>query len=1009
MAEEKQFTPPFRKPVSEFKTPDQTVVFVTELVNRDDPAYVSNAPVKRGTLYKDIVGGNQQISDTHPLLYFCRELKFQQSDQYVIWVWSSDEQAHSSYNANITYEEEVAGYPVFTRDYTIRRDEYEQNPTLTIGDPLESLIGVTIQDGGTNYTYASGVILDKEATIEFVCSGGEIISGVVTNEGTGIVSTDEIIVTGDGTGAKVYPMVQPTSAVLTSQKKEELPDDNPWANEFVKVTRVYETLPGPTIHSTQIHVDGVVVDVATTKKIASSITSGETLVGTTWTLTTKTQDDNGYTAKETVITRTVPGNPIPYTKLDEDGAEISGTRTLKDKNNITTGETLSTGVWTKTYEEFLTTRLTIGEEASDKVSWEVVESRTIPGFNIVEESVDERDGDVIAVVRSMVDETTIPPISPKEYIDSGFYIKIESKAINGSALVVWQVITTRPVPGNDVVEDNIDERDGAVQSITKVLVDASTITPSESIGGGFYTTVEAKPVTDILAWKVTTSRPLPGNDVVEASIDDRDGEVQIVTRTLRATSVIAPGESIVGGNTYRKIEAKPVTDILSWQVVTTRPVPGNDVIKTVIDAAGDIVTETRTIVIGPPTLVTTISTSGGVYTKTFGEPINDLISWQVVQVKATQNSLDSYSAEIPDLLPEEFRPQVPVTTHEETLVGVATAITLPMATGVLMESKSQIDYNVYKHTVRGRTSISLPQTITNKETTSEFGGGDVNRVLTLDLYNNLSLDEGLTYISSEIRKIDDQVNGLTVKTTRKLNDVAWPILYGTHVDEKYDLIIGIQRQTVDAGTTGGVDVDGTIREVRSHDKWKSIQIASKFDTDSIPEDTQWFASMQYSFPPELIDGPVMDWAEASCGCSDSFSTIMIVNMSQYSGIVKTRITEQFYYGAPPDDVVITQFFPQSHNFGYAWSSVCGDSDGNCRTKSGAPEFHIPLCLHNDLTVCIGIGTTYPQDCSLASHVWDFAATSPAALPHGDYIMLAPHVERWRFGVFRRVLTEVLVP
>ncbi len=121
-------------------------------------------------------------------------------------------------------------------------------------------------------------------------------------------------------------------------------------------------------------------------------------------------------------------------------------------------------------------------------------------------------------------------------------------------------------------------------------------------------------------------------------------------------------------------------------------------------------------------------------------------------------------------------------------------------------------------------------------------------------------------------------------------------------------------------------------------------------------------------------------------------------MKQYAGIVKTRITEQFYNGPPPDDVAIDQFFPETHHFGYAWFSVCGDDDGNCTTKTGAPEFHIPLCLHDDITLSIGAFITFP-----------FGATSPAVLPHGDYIMLAPHVERWRFGVFRRVLTEVLVP
>ncbi len=240
------------------------------------------------------------------------------------------------------------------------------------------------------------------------------------------------------------------------------------------------------------------------------------------------------------------------------------------------------------------------------------------------------------------------------------------------------------------------------------------------------------------------------------------------------------------------------------------------------------------------------------------------------------------------------------------------------------------------------------------------------------------------------------MNGLAVKTTRQLNAASWPVLIGTHVDEKYGIAIGIQRQTVDAGTEGGGS-GGTIIEVQPHDKWKSIQITSTLDTDSLPGDVQWFGSMRDSFPPVLTDA-VIDWASAFCGCSSSFAAILVANFSQYGGQVKTRITEQFYNGAPPDDTAIYQFFPQSHNFGYAWSSFCGDSDGNCTTKSGAPEFNIPLCLHDDLSLSIGIYIS-----------WTFPATTPAVLPSGTYIMRDIHVERWRFGVFRRVLTEVLVP
>jgi hypothetical protein len=726
--DEKPIVPPTRKPVSEFQTPSPAVVFFTELVNRTDPAYVQNAPVARGTLYSSIQGANQQVISTYPNLYFVKERKLGTSDQYVLWDWATEEDAEDTYNAEVNYVSNAVPYPAFTRVYTPRRDVYEGSPTLQIGSTLTGLLGVTIENGGNGFTQATGTVLGKGVEIEFVVSGGQIISGVITNEGSGVTSTDTIVINGDGNGAVATPIVQPTTCYLTSQKKQELPQDDPLRNEFVRVIRTYETLPGPFIASTRLDDDGVVVTVNTRRNIAANITSGESPIsGGIWTKTTKKGDDNF-----------------------------------------------------------------VGEE-----------------------------------------------------------------------------------------------------------------------------------------------------------------------------------------------------------IVETRAIPGNPMVKTAIDADGDKLTETRTMV-EASTIVTTITTSGGVYTKTFEEPISDIVAWKVVQVKATQNTMDSYEVSIPDLLPEEFRATLPITTHEDTLIGTASLPTL--ATGDLMRKQEQIAYNTYRLTVRGRAGITLPQVITNKETTSQFGGGDINVTLTLDLFNNLSLDEGLlVLVPSEIRQLDSQVNGLAVKTSKILNDTAWPILQGTHVDPQNGIAVSIQRQTVAAGTTGGLS-GSTYVEIRPHDKWKSISISSSLVTESLPEDKQWFSGMHYSFPPELDAGAIIDWAEATCGCSDSFSAVLLANFHQYSGIVKTRITEQFYNGPPPDDVTITQFFPQSHSFGFAWASFCGDSDGNCRTKSGAPKFYIPLCLHDDISFSVGISFT-----------WSFPATSPAALPHGTYIMLPPHIEERRFGLFRRVLTEVLVP
>lgn len=393
----------------------------------------------------------------------------------------------------------------------------------------------------------------------------------------------------------------------------------------------------------------------------------------------------------------------------------------------------------------------------------------------------------------------------------------------------------------------------------------------------------------------------------------------------------------------------------------------------------------------------TATEAGGIITETFSKQVDSVTSEEST---STREWLDktSYEIEIPILIPEWARPQIPIITESHTLAGVASQPVL--AQRELRVREAQVNDLLYQRTVtKIRDDVVFPVTAVNEQTDERYGGAVLEERLTLDEVE-MTADEGLLVVDSKTTTLavynNPPPDGLFMKQTLLNPGTEWPQVHSTHVDERYLVEIDIEKKVLAAGTDGGVDMDGTIREVRSIDKWRSLQISSKLDVDSLPDDVTWIGGQNHSFPPELTDA-IIEWAEATCGCSDSFSAVLQANMRQYTGPVKARYTEQFYNGAPPDDVTITQFFPQAHNFGFAWASACGDSDGNCRTKSGAPLFHIPLCLHDDLSLSIG------------ALVWTFDATSPATLPHETYIMLPPHVERWRFGVFRRVLTEVFVP
>ncbi len=844
--------PPPRLPIRKYSTPALSEGFFTERVDITAPDY---APIKRGTKYSSIPGRRQDVVQAFPDLYFLREIRDPSEFPWATQLWATDTKAEDSYNAAVEYIAQDVNYPAFTRVYTVRRDLYDNSSPIPLGSPLTGLIGVSIVSGGSGYTQATGTV--GNATVEFVVGpDGSLISGIVLESGSGIVSGQAITITGDGTGAFAQAIVQPPTAILTSQKKHELQDDHPLRHEYVLVTRVYETLPGPPIASTRIDNDGVEIDIVKTRKVAATITTSETVTGGVWVKTYKEQqEDSDFVATEVVEARTVPGNPVASAVIDPDGAEVTITKTLKALTDIHPSETVSGGVWT---------------------------------------------------------EITSEPLTD---------------------LVAHEVVRSRPVPGNPIVMTRVDE-DGAVTTISKVMKPRADIVPGESIVGGI--------------WR----------------------------RVYQEDQPYFRGFAIKSG------------DLVSWEVTEDRPVPGNPVPASSVNSEEEIVTITRTI--KPTASITPSATeSGGIITTVEKTEVSDLVSREVVSVRPWLDKAE-YEVSILNIIPEKFRAQIKTVTESHIVAGTASLPTL--ASGQFAHTQRQLTKLLYEDRVTTLGNITFPITFNDYETTTRYGGGILLHSITLDSAP-MSVDEGHLVVESTVTVLG---NGLYLKSTLSLNDTAWPITYSAHVDEKYGLKIITTKQVKQAGVDVGGVSGSTYIDVQAIDKWRSITIASALDPDSLPAPVQWFSSQHYSFPPELLSAS-MEWAEAFCGCSSSFSVALVANVNQYSGQVKTRITEQFFNGPPPDDVSPTQFFPQAHHFGFAWSSACGSDDSTCRTKSGAPEFHLPLALHPDLTLTLGV------------HVWTFGATTPPSLPHGSYITLKPYVERWRFGVFHRIITEVLVP
>lgn len=941
--------PPPEIPIVSFLTPNKTDQGLLEFWNTEIASYV---PLDLGAAHPN--------ARQYPNFRLGKQTPVQGDEKWTLKIWVTPETNPDWFNWASKYAGEDNAFPAFVRTYREPRNSYTPR---TKGEPLKTIYKLVITDPGSGYSNGVYPNITFDAPVNtptsdatghgVVAPDGTITEAVLDFSGEGYDQDVEFHVDPpiNGTPAFGIAYVQPQTAILTREEASLYPEDSPFYAQYLQVARIYETIPGPTFTGTSLDIDGATLTTATTRGLCSEITTQEAIDGGVWCKVTKKPTDIDVICEQVVVCRTLPGNPMAETIKDEDGLYTVRTKTYIDSSNAVSGESIPASQWIWKYIEDV--------DGTNLVSWQIVEGRDIPGQEI----------DVITY-----------PYGP-----------------NGRRVTATQLVkrSTYSRTANGTANANfasallVDERLESVQNslliAKKVGIYDEIPTASNQQGLGYFVDYpyDGDPDFPRLTWRFQ------------------------VLRSAATTALELSACPISGFTSLQLVEQKTeeADELIEVKVVRVYELlPGKPIVKTVVDDAGDKVTETRTKV-ESSTITTTITTAGGVYTKTFEEPIGGLVSWKVVQVKASQNTLPSYEVSIRDLMPAIFSAYLPVTTTETTVIGTASLPTLGL--GELMRKQAQIDYNTYRLTISGRASISLPQTITNTETDTEFGGGDINHVFTLNLFNSLSLEEGLTYLSSKIEHIDNQANGLAVRETRKLNDTAWPTLEGTEVDPRTGIVIGIEKQVVAAGATGGVS-GSTYTDVKSIDKWRSITIASTLDPMTLPEPLTWETTVGHTFP-DTLNSMTWIWAAATGTLSYAFDSALLLDITEgYSGPCRALVTEEFTNGPPADVVSITQFFPQAYLIGYAWAIAYDITTecGSCRDDTGAQArtWPIPSTLHDEIT--IGGAVTIDN----GSITGTLPATDPISLPTpGTLITKSVEVEPWRFGVFYRKTTEIYVP
>jgi hypothetical protein len=364
----------------------------------------------------------------------------------------------------------------------------------------------------------------------------------------------------------------------------------------------------------------------------------------------------------------------------------------------------------------------------------------------------------------------------------------------------------------------------------------------------------------------------------------------------------------------------------------------------------------------------------------------------------------SVTKSLADLVPEIFRAVFPTYVAEQTYTGIVDPdpTLLP---GEFSHREEQVDVFNKRVRVEGRAGATLETPLlVSAEQITEFGGGQLNTFAMLTA-TYTDPPGGLRYLNSKTTNLG---NGLWVVSAGILDDTEWPELIGTEVDPRTGIAVEVRRKVVAAGTTGGVAIDGSYVDVKPLDKWRSIQIASKLDLDTLPESRTWETTIEHRFP-NTLQGAEWLWAAASAPFAHDFEMALVLDMVEgYAGPCRAKVTESFSEGAPATTVTPTIFCPQGHLVGFAWA-FAADPSGDCGTcigiaRANARTWAIPPTLHDEIEIG---GAVILNNGTFTSIL---PATIPTALPApGTLITKEVDVDPWRFNIFYRRLVEIYVP
>lgn len=258
-------------------------------------------------------------------------------------------------------------------------------------------------------------------------------------------------------------------------------------------------------------------------------------------------------------------------------------------------------------------------------------------------------------------------------------------------------------------------------------------------------------------------------------------------------------------------------------------------------------------------------------------------------------------------------------------------------------------------TAQRETVINNP--VTGSKVVRELGGGIAS--LTMDLVNDGTGATGGFYILDS--SVDPIGNGDAVRTVATID--SYPTLIDDQFDETTKTMIRVTKDVIVPGAANGSYSAGNVTEIQAVDRWRSIQINSRYLTTPAPANrADAIASalpFQTSFQiPAVLTAATLQYVYAFASSSGDYDYAEDFNMvfgvkEQYSAAVEGRLLRYFAAAPPTITPSANVYKPESHSVsysGYWWTA------GTAGAKAAANIRH----WQTPFALCAGITISAPS-------------------------------------------------